>query len=96
MAHNTRYRGPLTTLGHAVQASVIVTVTCQRCSSWRQMYAFRLCDGRPRAASLPLNRAVPGFYCKRCRHKVHAVIRPVGYDGPAPEITREESAPSVR
>jgi hypothetical protein len=88
MAHNNRYRGPLTTVGHAVEASVIVTVTCQRCSSYRQMYAFKLGSGRPRVAELPLYKAVPGFFCKRCRHKVHAVIRPVGYDGPTPEITR--------
>ena len=57
------------------------------------MYAIKLCGGRSKAADLPLNRPVPGFFCKRCRHKVQVVIKPVGYDGPAPEITITASAP---
>lgn len=55
-------------------AGMVVTVTCERCQHTRSMYAYKLVNLKTEARTLPLREPVPGFYCRRCRRKVHAII----------------------
>jgi hypothetical protein len=71
-----KYRGPIETVEQAMMAHMVVTVTCQRCSRWTGMWAWRLWNAKPEARALPLGRTVGGFWCSGCRRSVQVVIRP--------------------
>jgi hypothetical protein len=70
------YRGPVTTIQHALMAHTVVTVTCQRCNRARTMYAWRLYHAAGlRVFPMPLGKSLSGFWCKRCRQSVQVVVR---------------------
>ena len=70
-----RYRGPIETVEQAMWANRVLTITCQRCSGSRTMWAYRLYHLRKHAGALPLHAAVGGFYCRGCRVKVQVVMK---------------------
>ncbi|MES2294047.1 MAG: hypothetical protein V4527_12170 [Pseudomonadota bacterium] len=74
-----RYRGPVETVEQAMWANRVLTITCQRCSGSRSMWAYKLFHLRSHAGAMPLHTAVGGFYCRGCRAKVQVVMVP---DGP--------------
>ena len=59
-------------------AGRILTITCQRCSGSRSLYAWKLYHARAHAGALPLRAPVGGFYCRGCRRKVQVVMVPGG------------------
>jgi hypothetical protein len=75
-----RYRGAIDTVEQAMWARMVLYITCQRCSRPHSEWAYQLCLRRPRAKALPLNRTVPGFYCRGCKRNVSVYIsaRPEG------------------
>jgi hypothetical protein len=74
MARLPNYRGPIDTVEHAMLAGMVLDITCQRCSRPRSEWAYQLCQRRPAARPVPLNRTVPGFYCLGCRRRVSVYI----------------------
>ena len=68
------YRGPLETVEHAMLAGMVLDITCQRCSRPRSVWAYKLCQRKPSARKLRLNRTSPGFYCLGCGHPVSAYV----------------------
>ncbi len=74
-----KYRGPVNTVADAISAHRTIVITCQRCSHYRIMWAYRLYTIKKEAAALPLEKAVPGFWCKGCRRSVSVFMK---VDGP--------------
>jgi hypothetical protein len=68
------YRGPIETVEHALLAGMVLDNTCQRCNRPRAEWAYKLLQRRPSARRVPLNKAVDGFYCLGCRHRVTVYI----------------------
>lgn len=75
-----RYRGPVETVEQAMWARMVLHINCQRCSRPHSEWAYQLCEREPQAKPLPLNRTVPGFYCRGCNRSVSVYIsaRPEG------------------
>lgn len=74
-----KYSGPIETVEHAMMAHLVVTVTCQRCSHWTTMWAWRIYETlkkKEKVTTMPLRKAVDGFRCKGCKHSVQVVIMP--------------------
>ncbi len=70
-----RFRGTVNTVETAALDHRILTVTCQRCSRSRNIWAYRAINTWPeKARSLPLGKAVDGFYCKGCKQPVQVYI----------------------
>jgi hypothetical protein len=69
-----RYRGPIETVEHAMCAGMVLHINCQRCSRPTSEWAYRLLQRRPKAKTIPLNKAVPGFYCRGCKQRVAVYI----------------------
>jgi hypothetical protein len=57
-----RYRGPIETVEQAMWAGMVLHINCQRCSRPASEWAYKLCERRPSAKPLPLNKPVAGFY----------------------------------
>ena len=74
----SRYRGPIETVEQAMWAHQILSITCQRCSGSRRMYAYKLYHLRSHAGALPLCATVGGFWCRGCKAKVQVVMTAVG------------------
>jgi len=74
-----KYRGPIVTVADAISAHRTITITCQRCSRYRIMWAYKIYLAKKAAASLPLEKTVPGFWCKGCRRSVNVFMK---VDGP--------------
>ena len=55
-------------------AGIVLHINCQRCSRPYSEWACRLCQRRPSAKALPLNRTVPDFYCQDCKRSVKVYI----------------------
>lgn len=51
-----KYHGPINTVADAISAHRTITITCQRCSHYRIMWAYRLYERKKEAASLPLEK----------------------------------------
>lgn len=51
------------------------TITCRRCSHYRIMWAYKIYIAKNEAASLPLEKTVPGFWCKGCRRSVSVFMK---------------------
>jgi hypothetical protein len=60
--------------GDAVKDHRVLTITCQRCSRWKTIWAYRFCNSFEKAKALPLDNTVPGFYRTGCKRKVSVVI----------------------
>lgn len=72
-----KYSGPIKTVAHAMQAHMVVTVTCASCGHWRTMWAWRIYEAwKDKIAEVPLRKPVPGFWCRDCRRGVDATIMP--------------------
>ena len=52
----------------------MIEVQCGKCGERRSMHPYTLMCANQRASTLPFGRLLPGFYCKRCRTRAHAVI----------------------
>lgn len=76
MGMNWRYRGPILTVEHAVQAHRRIRITCQGagCGRERTMSAFKLYMASIKTLPLPLGKPVGPFRCKVCRRRVKVVI----------------------
>ena len=55
-------------------AGMTLSITCQRCSRPRSEWAYKLCQRRPEARAIPLNKAVSGFRCQGCKRSVMVYI----------------------
>src|SRR5580698_7207204 len=69
-----RYRGLVETVEQAMWADMVLHITCQRCSRPRCEWAYKLCQRRPAAGAVPLNKTVSGFYCRGCKRSVSVYI----------------------
>jgi hypothetical protein len=58
-------------------AGMVLHINCQRCSRPKSEWAYKLCERRPSAKSLPLNKPVSGFYCRGCKCSVTGYISAV-------------------
>lgn len=72
-----RYRGPVETVEQAVWAGLVLRINCQRCSRPYSEWAYKLCERRPTAKTIRLNRTVSGFYCRGCKRSVKVYISAV-------------------
>lgn len=78
MKRRARYKGRLTTVDDAAMADHNVAVICRSCGHERHMYAWKLAQSKARAPDIPLGVAFPGFYCRRCRRPVEAIVVSTG------------------
>ena len=69
-----RYRGPIETVEQAMWAGMVLHINCQRCSRPTSEWAYKLCQRRPSASVIPLNKAISGFYCRGCKRSVTVYI----------------------
>lgn len=72
-----RYRGPIETVEQAMRAGMVLHINCQRCSRPHSEWAYKLCQRKPTAKAMPLNRTVGGFYCRGCKRSVNVYISAV-------------------
>jgi hypothetical protein len=70
-----RYRGPVETVERAMWANMVLHITCRRCSRPRCEWAYKLCQRKPMAKAIPLNKTVSGFYCRGCKRSVSVYIQ---------------------
>lgn len=70
-----RYRGTVDTVATAALDHRVLTITCQRCSRSRNIWAYKVQANWPeRAKVIPLNRTTSGFYCSGCKRSVEVYI----------------------
>jgi hypothetical protein len=62
------------TIAEAARARMVLTITCQRCSRSRAEWAYNLCQRKPTAATVSLNKTVGGFHCRGCNRGVPIYI----------------------
>ena len=75
MGFNSKYRGPIDTVEHALMAHAICIMTCQRCRRHRRKWAYRIYEQvGEHVIGMPLRKPVPGFYCTCCKRQVLVVI----------------------
>jgi hypothetical protein len=55
-------------------AGMVLHLICQRCSRPTSEWAYGLCQRKPSAKALPLNKTVVGFYCRGCKQRVTVYI----------------------
>jgi hypothetical protein len=61
----------------AMWAGMVLHINCQRCSRPTSEWAYKLCQRRPSAKALLLNKSVAGFYCQGCKCSVAVYISAV-------------------
>lgn len=68
------FHGKVETIGDSCQADYLVMVVCQRCKTEKQMHPYTLMSAKNTLHSAKLGVALPGFFCKRCRHSVRVIV----------------------
>jgi hypothetical protein len=69
-----RYRGPVETVEQAMWAGMVLHINCQRCSRPTSEWAYKLCQRKPAAAALPLNKPLSGFRYRGCKSSMTVYI----------------------
>ena len=68
------FHGKVTTLADSVEADYLVFVKCDRCETGKQMHPYNLISKYKQLTKAPLDKLLPGFFCRACRDPVSVTI----------------------